>query len=171
MQPVASQRHSHPKKNLQRNMVQTRTPQTSTGSMLILGVDSPFFSTIALFKNQSFSLGSLERMELKGTFRVMGGFEEMGGPKETRPMGRPFAGGLGLGLRSEQIIVQEHEEETKLRVVVERFNGATGEIGCRYYTEDPKTSTGRRVAVFFGWVGGGDSTVVLSVGFKWKGCV
>jgi len=41
-----------------------------------------------------------------------------------------------LRFQSEQIIVQEHEEETKLRVVVERFNGATGEIGCRYYTED-----------------------------------
>ncbi|CAJ1345461.1 unnamed protein product, partial [Effrenium voratum] len=41
-----------------------------------------------------------------------------------------------LRFQQEQVEVKEMQEDTTLSLVVERFNGATGAIECRYYTED-----------------------------------
>ncbi|CAJ1437264.1 unnamed protein product [Effrenium voratum] len=41
-----------------------------------------------------------------------------------------------LRFQQEQVEVKEMQEDTTLSLVVERFNGATGAIECRYYTEE-----------------------------------
>ncbi|CAE7667541.1 Slc8a2 [Symbiodinium sp. CCMP2592] len=47
-----------------------------------------------------------------------------------------------LRFQHEQVEVKEREEETTLRIIVERYNGATGAIECRYYTEDNSAIAG-----------------------------
>ncbi|CAE7213843.1 Slc8a2 [Symbiodinium natans] len=47
-----------------------------------------------------------------------------------------------LRFQKEEVEVKEREEETTLRIIVERFNGATGPIECRYYTEDNSAIAG-----------------------------